>query len=101
MAGLRHIFTYAGGTNAMLLDSVVRKGKIKYIPTRHEQNAALAADGYARVKHDIGVVLAMSGPGATNLVTGIAQSYFDSSPVFYLTGNVTTGTYKYDRPIRQ
>ncbi|MBN2290142.1 MAG: thiamine pyrophosphate-binding protein [Candidatus Glassbacteria bacterium] len=100
-AGMKHVFTYAGGTNAMLMDSMVRHGGIRIIPVRHEQNAALAADGYARVKGDFGFAMAMSGPGATNLMTGIVQSYFDSSPVFFLTGNVTTGTYKYDRPLRQ
>jgi acetolactate synthase-1/2/3 large subunit len=100
-ANVKHVFTFAGGTNAMLLDSIVRQGRMQIIPMRHEENAALAADGYARIKRDIGVALAMSGPGATNMITGIAQSYFDSSPVLYLTGNVTTGTFKYDRPLRQ
>ena len=100
-AGLKHVFTFAGGTNAMILDSILRHGGIQIIPMRHEGNAALAADGYARIKRNIGCALSMSGPGATNMITGIAQSYFDSSPVFYLTGNVTTGTFKYDRPLRQ
>jgi acetolactate synthase-1/2/3 large subunit len=99
--GVDHVFTFAGGTNAMILDSVVRHGRMKIVPMRHEENVALAADGYSRIKRDIGLALAMSGPGATNMITGIAQSYFDSSPVLYLTGNVTTGTYKYDRPLRQ
>ena len=101
MAGMKYVFTYAGGTNAMLLNSMVQHGGIQIVPMRHEQNAALAADGYAKVKGDFGFAMAMSGPGATNLITGITQSYFDSSPIFYLTGNVTTGTYKYDRPLRQ
>ncbi|OHB49678.1 MAG: hypothetical protein A2Y10_05845 [Planctomycetes bacterium GWF2_41_51] len=100
-AGIDHIFTYAGGTNSMLLDSAHRLGRPRLIPCRHEQNAALAADGYAKAKSGLGCALAMSGPGATNMITGIAQSFFDSTPVFYLTGNVTTSTYKYDRPLRQ
>lgn len=100
-AGIAHVFTFAGGTNAMILDSMFRQGIMKIIPMRHEENAALAADAYARIKRAPGLALAMSGPGATNMMTGIAQSYFDSSPVLYLTGNVTTGTYKYDRPLRQ
>lgn len=100
-AGIEYIFTYAGGTNAMLLNSAARHGGLKIVPMRHEENAALAADGYAKVKRTYGVALAMSGPGATNMITGIAQSYFDSTPVLYLTGNVTTGTYKYDLPLRQ
>ncbi|MCG3136828.1 MAG: Acetolactate synthase large subunit [Phycisphaerae bacterium] len=101
VAGIGHVFTYAGGTNAMLMDAMVRHGGLTIVPMRHEENAALAADGYARIKRSLGCALAMSGPGATNMVTGIAQSYFDSSPVFFLTGNVATGTYKYDRPLRQ
>jgi acetolactate synthase I/II/III large subunit len=101
MANVKHVFTFAGGTSAMILDSIVRHKGIKIIPMRHEENAALAADGYAKIKRDIGFALAMSGPGATNMITGIAQSYFDSSRVFYLTGNVTTNTYKYDLPLRQ
>ncbi len=100
-AKVGHIFTYAGGTNSMLLDSAHRLGSPKLIPTRHEENAALAADGYAKAKSGLACALAMSGPGATNMITGIAQSFFDSTPVFYLTGNVTTSTYKYDRPVRQ
>lgn len=101
MAGVKHVFTYAGGTNAMLLDAIRRNGLMSIVPMRHEENAALAADGYARVRHGLGLALAMSGPGATNLITGMAQSYFDSVPVLHLTGNVTTGTFKYSRPLRQ
>lgn len=100
-ADLKHLFTYAGGTNAMLLDSAARQGDIRIIPMRHEENAALAADGYAKIKKKHGFALSMSGPGATNMVTGIAQSFFDSTPVLFLTGNVTTTTYKYDLPMRQ
>lgn len=101
VAGINHVFTFAGGTSAMLLDSMVRHGGIRIVPMHHEENVALAADGYARIKRDLGLALAMSGPGATNMITGIAQSFFDSSPVFYLTGNVVTSTYKYDLPLRQ
>ncbi len=100
-AGIEHVFTFAGGTSAMMLDSIVRQGLMTFVPMRHEENVAFAADGYARIRRDLGLALAMSGPGATNMITGIAQSFFDSSPVLYLTGNVTTTTYKYDRPVRQ
>jgi acetolactate synthase I/II/III large subunit len=100
-AGLTHLFTYAGGTNAMLLNSAARYPGIKIVPMRHEENAALAADGYSRIKRGYGFALSMSGPGATNMITGIAQAYFDSTPVLFLTGNVTTNTYKYDLPMRQ
>lgn len=101
VAGVGHVFTYAGGTNAMLLDAIRRNDLMTIVPMRHEENAALAADGYARLRHGLGLALAMSGPGATNLITGMAQSYFDSVPVLHLTGNVTTGTFKYGRPLRQ
>jgi len=100
-AGIEHVFTFAGGTSAMMLDSIVRQDLMTVVPMRHEENAALAADGYSRIRRGLGLALAMSGPGATNMTTGIAQSFFDSSPVLYLTGNVTTTTYKYDRPLRQ
>lgn len=96
-----HVFTYAGGTNAWLLDAVHSTDGIALVPMRHEQNAALAADGYARASGRLGVALAMSGPGATNFVTGIADTFFDSVPVLFLTCQVTTSTYKFDRPVRQ
>jgi len=96
-----HVFTYAGGTNAWLLDTLHRTDGISYVPMRHEQNAAFAADGYARASGRLGVAATMSGPGATNLVTGIADAFFDSVPVLFLTSQVTTGTYKFDRPVRQ
>jgi len=96
-----HVFTYAGGTNAWLLDALHRTKGISYIPMRHEQNAAFAAEGYARASGLLGVALTMSGPGATNLVTGIADAFFDSIPVLFLTGQVTTTTYKFHKPIRQ
>src|SRR3989338_3276738 len=96
-----HVFTYAGGTNAWLLDALHRTSGISYIPMRHEQNAAFAADGYARAGERLGVALTMSGPGATNLITGIADAFFDSVPVLFLTSQVTTSTYKFDKPVRQ
>src|SRR3989338_5705691 len=96
-----HVFTYAGGTNAWLLDTLQRTPGITFIATRDEKNAALAADGYARACGRLGVAAPMSGPGATNLITGIADAYFDSVPVLFLTSQVTTSTYKFDKPVRQ
>jgi len=96
-----HVFTYAGGTNAWLLDALHRAQGISYLPMRHEQNAAFAAEGYARASGLLGVALTMSGPGATNLITGIADAFFDSIPVLFLTGQVTTTTYKFHKPVRQ
>lgn len=98
--GVSHVFTYAGGTNAWLLDAL-KRNNIAFIPSRHEEHAAFAADGYARASGKLGVALAMSGPGATNLITGIADAYFDSVPVLFLTGQVTTSTYKFNKPVRQ
>ena len=61
----------------------------------------LLHEGYSRGSKNIGVAIATSGPGATNLITGIADAYFDSIPVFYITGQVNTYEFKYDKPIRQ
>lgn len=100
-AHVSHFFVYAGGTNAWLLDALYRADGISFVAMRHEQNAAFAAEGYARAGERVGVVSTMSGPGATNLMTGIADAYFDSVPVIFLTGQVTSTTYKGDRSVRQ
>ena len=68
---------------------------------RHEQNAAFAVSEYARVAERLGVVSTVSGRGATNLITGVADALFDSVPVLFLTDQVTTTTYKFDHPVRQ
>ncbi|MCL1950168.1 MAG: biosynthetic-type acetolactate synthase large subunit [Turicibacter sp.] len=87
--GVDTIFGYPGGTILTVFDELARyKGKIKHILTAHEQGAAHAADGYARATGKAGVCFATSGPGCTNLVTGIATAYFDSSPVVFITCNV-------------
>ncbi|RAP52469.1 MAG: acetolactate synthase, large subunit, biosynthetic type [Methanosphaera sp. rholeuAM270] len=83
------VFGYPGGVLLPLYDSIY-KCDIKHILVRHEQAAAHAADGYARVSGKTGVCIATSGPGATNLVTGIATAQMDSSPVVALTGQVGT-----------
>jgi acetolactate synthase-1/2/3 large subunit len=85
------IFGYPGGAVIPIYDALYdRKDRIKHILTSHEQGAAHAADGYARVKKKTGVCIATSGPGATNLVTGIATAYMDSTPMVAITGNVST-----------
>ena len=88
--GTDTVFGYPGGVLLPLYDSIY-DCDIKHILVRHEQAAAHAADGYARVSGKPGVCIATSGPGATNLVTGIATANIDSSPVIALTGQVTTG----------
>lgn len=86
--GVDTMFGYPGGTVLDIYDAIYRNGKINHVITSHEQGAAHAADGYARATGKTGVVLATSGPGATNLVTGIATAYMDSIPMVAITGNV-------------
>ena len=82
------IFGYPGGTILNVYDALYDYKEITHILTSHEQGAAHAADGYARSTGKVGVCFATSGPGATNLVTGIATAYMDSSPVVFITVNV-------------
>ena len=87
------VFGYPGGTILNLYDELYNyKDKIHHILTAHEQGASHAADGYARSTGKVGVCFATSGPGATNLVTGIATAYMDSSPIVFITCNVTEQT---------
>jgi len=95
------IFGYQGGAITHLVDSIYKADKIKFMSNYHEQASAFAAEGYARVSGKIGVCTATSGPGATNLITGIASAYFDSIPCLYLTGQVNTYEYKRNNEIRQ
>ena len=88
-AGTQVIFGYPGGAVLPIYDVLYDKGP-RHILVRHEQGAALAADGYARASGEVGVCLATSGPGATNLVTGIANAYLDSVPMVAITGNAPT-----------
>ena len=85
------IFGYPGGAVLNIYDALYAySDKITHVLTAHEQGAAHAADGYARATGKVGVVLATSGPGATNLITGIATAYMDSVPMVAITGNVGT-----------
>lgn len=87
--GVDTIFGYPGGAVLNIYDALYKhKDEINHVLTCHEQNAAHAADGYARVTGKVGVCLATSGPGATNLVTGIATAHMDSIPMVAITGNV-------------
>jgi len=87
--GVEYVFGYPGGAVLDIFDELyLAKDKITQIMTSHEQGAAHAADGYARVSGKTGVVISTSGPGATNLVTGIATAYMDSIPLVAITGNV-------------
>jgi len=95
------VFEYPGGAFAALLDSIAKRNKIKLVVPRNDQAASLMADGYARASGKIGVCMATSGPGATNLITGVANAYMDSIPLLVLTGQVSTNQLKKNFPTRQ
>src|SRR5512136_1053117 len=86
--GVQEVFGILGGAILPVYDALCNHPRIRHILARHEQGAAHAADGYARASGKPGVCFATSGPGATNLVTGIANAYMDSAPVIALTGQV-------------
>ena len=89
--GVDTVFGYPGGAVLNIYDELYQcRDRIHHVLTAHEQGAAHAADGYARASGKVGVVIATSGPGATNLVTGIANAYLDSVPLVAITGNVAT-----------
>lgn len=95
------VFGYMGGMVTHLADSINKYANMTFIQTYHEQSAAFAAVGYAKYTNRLGVAIATSGPGATNLITGIADAYFDSVAVLFITGQVNVYEYKFDKPIRQ
>ena len=89
--GVDTVFGYPGGAVLHIYDELYKASdKITHYLTAHEQGATHAADGYARATGKTGVVFATSGPGATNLITGIATAYLDSTPLVAITGNVAT-----------
>src|SRR5512145_1336101 len=90
--GVEYMFGVPGLSLVPLFAACNGNTKIKTILAKHEEGAAFMADGYARVKGTIGVCFATSGPGATNLITGVATSYLDNIPVMVLTGQVATST---------
>jgi acetolactate synthase-1/2/3 large subunit len=94
--GVKTIFGIPGGAVLPFFDELYKAQDIEFILTRHEQGAAHMADGYARATGRAGVVVATSGPGATNLATGVANAYLDSSPVISIAGQVPTSLIGYD-----
>jgi acetolactate synthase-1/2/3 large subunit len=90
LEGVDCVFGYPGGAVLYIYDAMHGNPDFKHLLTRHEQGAIHAADGYARSTGKVGVCIATSGPGATNLVTGIATAYMDSVPLVVITGNVAT-----------
>jgi acetolactate synthase I/II/III large subunit len=99
--GIDHVFELVGGMIAFMLDSIHQHTQIKIVSMHHEQGAAFAAEGWARIKGLPGVAFATSGPGATNLLTSIGSCYFDSVPTVFITGQVNRHEQKGDKAIRQ
>lgn len=99
--GIKHIFMVVGGGSMHLNDSI-GKSKIKYICMHHEQACAMAAEGYARASGKLAVVCVTTGPGSTNVLTGIMGQWTDSVPVLYLAGQVMQSvSYKRIKGLRQ
>lgn len=97
---VRHAFVVSGGASLHLIHSIAECEGIDYICPHHEQSVGFAADAYARLC-GLGCAIATSGPGATNLITPVATSYYDSVPVLYITGQVTTGRMTGSSGVRQ
>jgi acetolactate synthase-1/2/3 large subunit len=92
--GVECVFELVGGMITHLLDSIHQGGHIRIVSMHHEQGAAFAAEGHARITGVPGVAMATSGPGATNLLTGVASCYFDSTPAVFITGQVNRNELK-------
>ncbi len=99
--GSKHVFGLSGGAAVHLFDSASRHPGVGTTFVAHEQSAAMAADGYYRTSGRMGACVVTSGPGATNLLTGVCCSYYDSVPALMLTGQVATHRLKGDRKVRQ
>ncbi len=99
--GVTRVYELIGGMIVHMVDAIHRQGRIELVSVRHEQAAAFAADAEGRITRIPGVAMATSGPGATNLLTGIGSCYFDSSPAVFITGQVNRHEQRRDRGIRQ
>lgn len=99
--GIRHVFAISGGASIHLIDSIARNEHIVYICPQHEQAGAMAADAYSRITGNFGVAMSTSGPGATNMITGVCCAYYDSIPVVFITGQVSTFRLKGNLKVRQ
>ena len=99
--GVPCVFEMAGGMITFLLDAIYLAGGVRIVSVHHEQTAAFAAEAAGRISGIPGVAMATSGPGATNLLTGIGSCYFDSTPTVFITGQVNRHEQKGDRQIRQ
>lgn len=99
--GISSVFELSGGMITHILDSLNQKTRVNIVTMHHEQSAAFAAEGFARISGLPGIALATSGPGATNLLTGIGSCYFDSTPAIFITGQVNRHELKGDSGSRQ
>lgn len=99
--GIKHVFAITGGASIHMIHSIGARDDIDYVCPAHEQAGGFMADAYSRVTGWIGCAMATSGPGATNLITAIASAWFDSIPVLFITGQVTTNRLKGDLGVRQ
>ena len=99
--GIRHVFAVSGGASLHLIHSLGDHPDIDFVCPQHEQGGAMAADAYARMSGGLGAAVATSGPGATNMITGICCSFYDSVPVVYITGQVATFRFKSKTGVRQ
>jgi acetolactate synthase I/II/III large subunit len=95
------VFGYIGGNIADIIESIYLSEKIEFVVNYHEQASAFAANAYSQITGGIGVAVSSSGPGACNLINGIANAYFDSIPCLYITGNVHSKVMKLSNEIRQ
>ena len=98
--GVTHVFGYQGGAVIKLIDSIVATGSIRYTQNYHEQACAFCADAYSRINGNFGVAIATSGPGATNLITGIANAHLDSIPTLFITGQEYSSRIKKKNGVR-
>ena len=99
--GIKYVFAVTGGASIHIIHSLDAHPDTDFIAPHHEQAGAMAADAYARTTGGLGAAVATSGPGATNLLTGICCSWFDSVPVLYVTGQVATFRFRGDTGVRQ
>ena len=99
--GVRHAFVVSGGASLHLIHGIDKTHDIDYICCHHEQSAAMAADAYSRITRQIGLAISSSGPGATNLITGICGCYYDSVPAYFITGQVSTFRMSSNPHVRQ
>jgi len=101
MNGVQSVFGVSGGAALHILHSIKMRPEIKLVTTHHEQAAAMAAESTSRVSNSLGVAVATSGPGATNLITGMAGAFYDSVPALFITGQVSTTRLSGNTGVRQ